>query len=156
MKRLLSHEREKRSWHLSEQFKQLSLIDIWKVRKTLNNNNHNQVFWARVTEHPPANHCFNENHWSATWFWSLRKTLDSNDQNQVADQRFSLKQWLVGGAQSRGLRKPGWGHFYYFKVFRSFAASTGFEPMTSAMLCQLSGNKATRTWKHGHCLKEEK
>ena len=38
------------------------------------------------------------------------KTLDSNDQNQVADQRFSLKQWFVGGNQSRGLRKPGCGH----------------------------------------------
>ena len=36
-----------------------------------------------------------------------RKTLDSNDQNQVADPRFSLKQWFAGGAQSRGLRKPG-------------------------------------------------
>ena len=41
-----------------------------------------------------------------------RKTLDSNDQNQVADQRFSLKQWFAGGAQSRGLRKPGCGHCY--------------------------------------------
>ena len=40
------------------------------------------------------------------------KTLDSNDQNQVADQRFSLKQWFAGGAQSRGLRKPGYGHCY--------------------------------------------
>ena len=35
-----------------------------------------KVFWARDTEHPqktdsPANHCFNENRWSATWFWSL-------------------------------------------------------------------------------------
>ena len=39
-------------------------------------------------------------------------TLDSNDQNQVADQRFSLKQWFAGGAQSRGLRKPGCGHCY--------------------------------------------
>ena len=41
-----------------------------------------------------------------------RKTLDSNDQNQVADQRFSLKQWFAGGAQCRGLRKPGCGHCY--------------------------------------------
>ena len=40
------------------------------------------------------------------------KTLDSNDQNQVADQRVSLKQWFAGGAQSRGLRKPGCGHCY--------------------------------------------
>ena len=47
-----------------------------------------------------------------------RKTLDSNDQIQVADQRFSLKQWFVGGAQSRGLRKPGCGHCYlrFFEV----------------------------------------
>ena len=41
-----------------------------------------------------------------------RETLDSNDQNQVADQRFSLKQLFAGGAQSRGLRKPGCGHCY--------------------------------------------
>ena len=34
------------------------------------------------------------------------KTLDSND------QRFSLKKWFAGGAQSRGLRKPGCGHCY--------------------------------------------
>ena len=40
------------------------------------------------------------------------KTLDSNDQNQAADQRFSLQQWFVGGAQSRGLRKSGCGHCY--------------------------------------------
>ena len=40
------------------------------------------------------------------------KTLDSNDRNQVADQRFPLKQWFAGGAQSRGLRKPGCGHCY--------------------------------------------
>ena len=31
---------------------------------------------------------------------------------KVADQRFSLKQWLAGGTQSRGLRKPGRGHCY--------------------------------------------
>ena len=31
---------------------------------------------------------------------------------KVADQRFSLKQWFAGGAQSRGLRKPGCGHCY--------------------------------------------
>ena len=37
---------------------------------------------------------------------------DSNDQNQVADQRFSLKQWFIGDAQSRGLRKFGCGHCY--------------------------------------------
>ena len=37
---------------------------------------------------------------------SNRETLDSND------QRFSLKQWFAGGAQSRGLRKPGFGHCY--------------------------------------------
>ena len=41
-----------------------------------------------------------------------RKTLDSNDQNQVADQRFSLKRWFAGDAQSRGLRKPGCDHCY--------------------------------------------
>ena len=38
---------------------------------------------------------------------TIWKTSDSTDQNQVADQRFSLKQWFAGGAQSRGLRKPG-------------------------------------------------
>ena len=42
----------------------------------------------------------------------LSPPLDSNDQNQAADQRFSLKQWFAGGAQSRGLRKPGCGHCY--------------------------------------------
>ena len=40
------------------------------------------------------------------------KTSDSNDQNQFGDQRFSLKQWCAGGAESRGLRKPGFGHFF--------------------------------------------
>ena len=39
----------------------------------------------------------------------LRKTVEKN---QVSDQRFSLKQWFAGGAQSRGLRKPGCGHCY--------------------------------------------
>ena len=47
-----------------------------------------------------------------------RKTLDSNDPNKVADQRFSLKQWFAGGAQSRGLRKPGCGHCYLRFFFR--------------------------------------
>ena len=47
-----------------------------------------------------------------TGYRSIGKTLDSNDQNQVAGQRFSLKQWFAGGAQSRGLRKPGCGHGY--------------------------------------------
>ena len=39
---------------------------------------------------------------------------------KVADQRFSLKQWFAGGAQSRGLRKPGCGHCYlrFFDWFR--------------------------------------
>ena len=40
---------------------------------------------------------------------SFRKTLDSNDQKQVADQRFSLKQWFAGRAQSAGSKKPGSG-----------------------------------------------
>jgi len=36
-----------------------------------------------------------------------RKTLDSKyDCNQVADQWFSLKQWLAGGAHSCRLKKP--------------------------------------------------
>ena len=48
-----------------------------------------------------------------------RKTLDSIDQNQVADQRLSLKQRFAGGAQSRGLRKPGCGHCY-LKFFCRF------------------------------------
>ena len=40
-----------------------------------------------------------------------RKTLE------VADQRFLLKEWFTGGAQSRGLRKPRlWS--LLFKVFR--------------------------------------
>ena len=53
---------------------------------------------------------------------TTRKTLDSNDQNQVADQRFSLKQWFAGGAQSRGLRKRGCGHC---KVFQQLPATSG-------------------------------
>ena len=36
---------------------------------------------------------------------------------KVADQRFSLKQWFAGGAQSRWLRKP-WLWSLLFKVFR--------------------------------------
>ena len=48
------------------------------------------------------------------------KTLDSKDQNHVADQRLSFKQWFAGGAQSRGLRKPGCGHCY----LRFFALNT--------------------------------
>ena len=36
--------------------------------------------------------------------------------HSVADQRFSLKQWFAGGAQSRGLRKP-WLWSLLFKVF---------------------------------------
>ena len=71
-----------------------------------------------------------------------RKTLDSNDQNQVADQLFSLKQWFAGGAQSRGLRKPGCGHCYlrlgrsemgrlgvykWYRIFRVISVGTGKE-----------------------------
>ena len=40
-------------------------------------------------------------------------------------QRFSLKQWFAGGAQSRGLRKPGCGHRYlrfFIKMFIPFPA----------------------------------
>ena len=56
------------------------------------------------------------------------KTLDSNDQNQVADQRFSLKQWFAGCAQSRGLRKPGGGHYYlrFFSIKNSSEAQVVF------------------------------
>ena len=41
---------------------------------------------------------------------------------KVADQLFSLKQWFAGGAQSRGLRKPGCGHCY----LRFFHTISGF------------------------------
>ena len=58
-----------------------------------------------------------------------KKTLDSNDQNQVADLRFSLKQWFAGGAQSRGLRKPGCGHCYLrFFLRLSLVVTARFEP----------------------------
>ena len=49
---------------------------------------------------------------------------------KVADQRFSLKQWFAGGAQSRGLRKPGCGHCY-LRFFQSTAFS---RDVTEAML----------------------
>ena len=64
-----------------------------------------------------------------------RKTLDSNDQNQVADQRFSLKQLFAGGAQSRGLRKPGCGHCYvrfFGKLGVGEHAQQGFYSQTLA------------------------
>ena len=50
------------------------------------------------------------------------KTLDSNDQNQ----RFSLKKWFAGGAQSRGLRKPGCGHCYlrFFMTTSTYVTSS--------------------------------
>ena len=37
-----------------------------------------------------------------SFFW---KTFNNNDLNQVADQRFSLKQWLAAGAHYCRLRK---------------------------------------------------
>ena len=43
---------------------------------------------------------------------TMQTWLLQMDTNMVADQRFSLKQWFAGGAQSRGLRKPGCGHCY--------------------------------------------
>ena len=55
---------------------------------------------------------------------NIGKTLDSNDQNQVADQRFSLKECLAGGAQSRGLRKPGCCHCY-LRFFRNIVVEGG-------------------------------
>ena len=45
------------------------VVLLW--RKTLINNDHNQVFWARETEHPQQTIVQNENRWWATWFWSL-------------------------------------------------------------------------------------
>ena len=61
------------------------------------------------------NHCHGVIGGDGMWLSCfLRKTLDSdsNDQSQVADHRFSLKQWFAGGAQSRGLSKPGCSHCY--------------------------------------------
>ena len=52
----------------------------------------------------------------ATKSYRVNRPLDSNDQ-EVADQRFSLKQWFVGGSQSRGLRKPGCSNCY-LRFFR--------------------------------------
>ena len=62
---------------------------------------------------------------------------------KVADQRFSLKQWFAGGAESRGLRKPDCGHCYFPReaiAFRSAAMSniyqvkTGSEFLTSSYI----------------------
>ena len=65
-----------------------------------------------------------------------RKTLDSNDQNQVADQRFSLKQWFAGGAQSRGLRKPGCGHCYLrFFTANSLLTDKGIKLSYAKSVC---------------------
>ena len=52
----------------------------------------------------------------------LTRVLDPCSTPSVADQRFSLKQWFAGGAQSRGLRKFGCGHcclrFFRFLLLR--------------------------------------
>ena len=52
---------------------------------------------------------------------------------KVADQRFSLKQWFAGGAQSRGLRKPWlWSTEDAMMHSRAFEQQTipDFEPLT--------------------------
>ena len=49
--------------------------DIFSVgpskRKTLNNNDHNQVFWARETEHPQLTIVLTKTAGQQPWFWSL-------------------------------------------------------------------------------------
>ena len=86
------------------------------------------------------------------WGPFSRKTLHSNDQNQVADQRFSLKQWFAGSAQSRGLKKPGCGHCYYFSMvlYTNIAVSSrGMETKnTSAGSMELRFSKYSN---EGHC-----
>ena len=68
----------------------------------------------------------------------IGKTLDSNDQNQVADQRFSLKKWFSGGAQSGGLRKLGCGHCYLrYSAYRVFSRD-----VTAAMLVYINNGTA--------------
>ena len=62
--------------------------------------------------------------------------MDSNDQNQIADQRLSLKQWFGGGAQSRGLRKPGYGHCH----LRFFISGQ----IRSAIVNRGTGNEALK------------
>ena len=58
---------------------------------------------------------------NARRFYSLIK-----GSSEVADQRFSLKQWFAGDAQSRRLRKPGCGHCYLrFFYLITLVASIG-------------------------------
>ena len=88
--------------------------------------------------------------------WIFRKTLDGNDQNQVADQRFSLKQWFSGGAQSRGLRKPGCGHCYlrFFEFFRLLYAIAKIAFITARIMTSLEKCFVTQVqfWKIEHLL----
>ena len=57
---------------------------------------------------------------------------------QVADQRFSLKQWFAGGAQPRGLRKPGCGH-QYLRVFDFVQSVSSRGWNTSAVTSRTEG-----------------
>ena len=67
-----------------------------KIWKTVNNNDHNQVFWARETEHPQQTIVLTKTRWSATWFWSLlskvfRKIYDRDvDENVTSEYNFAL------------------------------------------------------------------
>ena len=54
------------------------------------------------------------------------RPLDSNDQNQVADQRFSLKQWFVGGCSVSRAQKT-WLWSLLFKVFLRQTANRGLK-----------------------------
>ena len=46
------------------------------------------------------------------WWLFPRTTTNNNDLNHVADQRFSLKQWVAAGVHSCRLRKTGSAHCY--------------------------------------------
>ena len=46
------------------------------------------------------------------WWLFPWKTINNNDLNHVADQRFSLKQWVAAGVHSCRLRRTGSAHCY--------------------------------------------
>ena len=48
----------------------------------------------------------------------------SNNRDQAAEQRFSLKQWFAGSANSRRLRKTGSSHCYV-RVFTDERLTVG-------------------------------
>ena len=54
------------SWHAKFSLPVAVRVSKTRVLNLPNNNDHNQVFWARETKHPQQAIVFNENRWSAT------------------------------------------------------------------------------------------